>query len=229
MNHMGFKDLIQGLIEEAALSMGVAASNVRWAFSHGGAYTSKDDLQEFTSGTGSVAPGTTGTRATRAFAVTGVGVGVARGITGNIIGGWTTVTRACFVKGRIARSGTLAAGSDQHIGFQNSPFNHGVGIGVFESISATNFSVVKCASDVYTGVDTGIALTSGQVELKLYRTTAGTWFWQINTGAITSMTTTGQPTSGNEAYGHIMVTNAAAATALTLTQDYVFWAGQRTA
>jgi hypothetical protein len=229
MNHMPSGQLIDRLIVEAAAAMGIATQDLRWAFSHGSTYTSRDPASEFTSGTGAVTPQVSGGIALRRFAVTGGGVGSSRALAGNIVGGWTVATQPCYVKGRFARSGTLAAGSDQHIGFQNSPFNHGVGIGVFQTVSATNLSVVKCASDVYTGVDTGVAIDTAQHEYTLYRNMAGAWFWKIDNGALTSMTTTGQPTSGNEAYGHIHVTNAAAATALQLDQDYVFWAGRKSA
>lgn len=221
--------IVDRLIAEAASAMGIAAQDVRWAFATGAAYTSKDHTQEFTSGTGAVAPNATGVIAARRYSVTGGGVGTARGLAGNIGGGWTVATQPVFCKTRFARSGTLAAGSDQHVGFQNSPFDHGVGIGVFQSVSAANFSIVKSASAVYTGVNTGIAIDTAQHEYMFYRTTAGAWFWRVDNGALTSMTTTGQPTSGNEAYGHIMVTNAAAATALQLDLDYAFWAGRKTA
>jgi hypothetical protein len=225
----GNESPLQSLIEEAASAMGIQPQDLRQHMSTGAMRQDGADLTSGNSGTGSTTPQVSGGVGLRRYAVTGGGVGVARGITGNIAGGWTVATQPIFVKARFARSGTLAAGSDQHVGFQNSPFNHGVGIGVFQSISAVNFSVVKCASDVYTGVDTGIAIDTAQHEFTLYRNTAGAWFWRIDNGALTSMTTTGQPTSGNEAYGHIHVTNAAAATALTLDLDYCFWASREAA
>jgi len=229
MNHMPSGAIVARLIDEAMASMGLSSYNdLRWAFASGSSYTSKDDAQEFTSGTGAVAPYVaTAAPGLRRFSVTGVGVGLSRALAGNLTGGWTSTTQPCFVKSRFARSGTLAAGSDQHVGFQNSPFDHGVGIGVFQSVSAVNFVVVKSASAAYTGVDTGIAINTNQNEFTLYRNVGGSWFWRINSGALTSMTTTGQPTLGNEGYGHIHVTNAAAPTALQLDLDYCFWAGRR--
>lgn len=220
------------LIAEAASAMGIQPLDLRPVLQPGANYVGYGPAANFASGTGSVVAMTGGGAAgagLHRLAVTGGGVGTARYLSGNIVGGWTLATQPLFVKARFARTGTLAAGSDQHVGFQNSPFNHGVGIGVFQSISAVNFSVVKCASDAYTGVDTGIAIDTAHHEFTLYRNTAGAWFWRIDNGALTSMTTTGQPTSGNEAYGHVMVTNAAAATALTLDLDYCFWASREAA
>lgn len=225
----GNKSLIQGLIEEAASAMGIAVQNVRWVMVKGTEWVDKGPISYFAAGTGSVGNNVVGGVGLHRLTTGGVLGGSERGLVGNVVGGWTVTTQPCFVKSRFARSGTLLAGSEQHVGFQSSPFNHGVGIGVFQTVSAANFSVVKCASDVYTGVDTGIEIDTAQHEHMLYRNTAGAWFWRVDNGALTSMTTTGQPTSGNEAYGHVMVNNAAAAATLLMDLDYCFWAGREAA
>jgi len=228
MNHMPSGDLVSRLIAEAAAAMGIHPQGVSWAFQSGAFFIDKGPAGVFVTGTGGAASYVaTSISSLHRYSVTGVGVGTARGLVGNIGGGWTVTTQPVFCKTRFARSGTLAAGSAQHVGFQNSPFNHGVGIGVFQTVSAANYSIVKCASDVYTGVDTGVAINTAQHEFTFYRNRTGAWFWRVDNGTLTSMTTSGQPTSGNEAYGHIMVTNAAAATALQLDLDYAFWASRK--
>jgi len=223
--------LLDRLHANAAAALGLQADNVRFGWIHGGAYTDKANGQSFTTGSGA-GGGLEALSASRPacvrHAVTAV-AGTARTLLGNIGSGWTVATQPLYIEARMAMTGTMGADVNRHVGFQNSPFNHGVGIGVFGSISTTNFSVVKCASDVYTGVDTGVAIDTSMHVFRLYRNTAGLWFWQVDSGALTAMTTTGQPTLGNESYGHIDLTNGATAQAQTINTDYAFFAGRRAA